>query len=431
MMKPIEYVDVVVLGSGPAGLAAAFASAKQGANTVVLERQERPGGILKQCIHDGFGNLRYNETLTGPEYAYREIQQVIAALVPIRTNCFVASVEHGEHHFLLNCISPSGIERISARALVLATGCRERTDRQVFIHGDRPAGIFTAGLAQRLINIDGLIPGNRAVILGSGDIGLIMARRLSIEGVQVEGVHEIRHESSGLKRNIQQCLEDFDIPLYVQSTVTSVVGSQRVKAVHVAAVDVKNMPIMSTEQYIPCDTLILSVGLIPENELAHSLDVPIDPVTKGPVVDHVMHTMVDGVFACGNCVHVSELVDYVSESGSIAGKHAAAWALDGCADRTLVPVSRAGNLAYVVPQMIDTSSPQRSASCYFRVRHTIERTTQLRINSEGQQLDCLTFDELYPPQMERFAINETIFSSIKQPSADISIELVLVEASHD
>ena len=299
MIRRLE-TDVVVLGAGPAGLAAACSAMEAGARVVVVEREERTGGILKQCIHDGFGLLRYGRQLSGPEYALRDADRFGSLGGRAMLEAFVTSAARLEAGgFELACVDRGGAFLLRSAALVLATGCRERTDRQVFVHGDRPAGVFTAGLAQYMINVQGLLPGRRAVILGSGDIGLIMARRMTLEGMEVIGAYEAKPEPSGLSRNLRQCLDDYGIPLALSSTVTAVHGGRRVEGVTTARVDGAMRPIPGTERELSCDTLVLSVGLIPENELAKSLGVPLDPRTRGPRVDQNMHSLVDGVFACG------------------------------------------------------------------------------------------------------------------------------------
>ena len=332
---PSTRFDVAVVGSGPAGLAAATAASRGGASVLVLEREERCGGILKQCIHDGFGVLRHGERLTGPEYVCRDIDTAVAHGVARRVNAFLHRMESGPKGWTLTVVSPSeGVQLFHVDRVVMATGCRERTDRQVFLQGDRPAGIFTAGQAQRLINIDGYLPGRRAVILGSGDIGLIIARRLTLEGADVVGVYEINDQPSGLPRNVAQCLEDYEIPLHLRTTVSAVHGRDRVEAVTICPVGKKGEVRHDHCYDVACDTLILSVGLIPENDMLVSLGVELDPHTHGPVVDQHRRTSLPGVYVCGNALTVYDLVDWVSECGTVAGRHAVGAApraaSDGC-----------------------------------------------------------------------------------------------------
>jgi len=315
--------DVVILGAGPAGLAAGLQAHKSGEQTLIIEREDKLGGILKQCIHDGFGLKKFNKKLTGPEYAGRYIKMIEDENVPIVISTFVTEVSREQDGFKLSLVnSKKGVYEIHAKSLILANGCRERTPKQIFIHGSRPAGVYTAGTAQYFVNILGYLPCKKCVILGSGDIGLIMARRLTLEGAKIEGVYEAKPAPSGLSRNISQCLDDYDIPIHLSHTITKIIGADRVEAVEISKVDEKMRPIIGTETIVECDGVILSVGLIPENEIAESLDIELDMATKGPFVDQNLMTMEDGVFSCGNALHVNDLVDYVSESGEYAGENA-------------------------------------------------------------------------------------------------------------
>jgi len=321
--------DTAVIGSGPAGLAAALSADRCGAKTLLIEREANMGGILKQCIHDGFGLVRFGEKLTGPEYAHRFISQLSKSGVEKAAHTFVTKITKQQSAsfptFELTLVNRDGVNKIACKSIVLACGCRERTSRQIGIHGRHSAGIFTAGTVKYYTNILGKMPARRCVIFGSSDIGLIMARRLKLEGAEVLGVYEARPTAGGLMRNIYQCLEDFDIPLYTSKTVTHVFGEGRVNAVEVSAVDKNMILIPGTEEIIECDALILSTGLIPENELAESLGVLLDVSTGGPLTDQNYMTTVDGVFCCGNSLHINDLVDYVSESGETAGQAAAQW----------------------------------------------------------------------------------------------------------
>ena len=355
-MRRLE-VDVAVIGGGPAGLAAALAAHKEGAARVlIIERNHELGGILQQCIHHGFGLHRFKAELTGPEYAQRFINEVRETDIQVLLETMVLEVTEDRTIYAVN--SSEGMLEISAKAVVLAMGCRERTRGALRIPGRRPAGIFSAGTAQRYINIDGYIPGRKAVILGSGDIGLIMARRLTLEGAQVEAVVEIMPYAAGLARNVVQCLEDFDIPLILQSTVVDIHGEDRLEGVTIARVDEDWKPITGTERKIDCDTLLLSVGLIPENELSGGAGVELDPITNGPKVDDTLMTSIPGIFACGNVLHVHDLVDNVSKEAERAGAFAAQYARQqlSAANRR-IKVEAGENIRYVVPHEISLDKP--------------------------------------------------------------------------
>lgn len=398
----MRSVDVLIIGGGPAGLAAAIAARKNGAEVLLLEREARLGGILKQCIHDGFGLVRYGEKLSGPEYAGRFIDEFHALEIEALTLTFVTRIEKKQEGFLITAVNREGLEQIHTKALILATGCRERTAKQVSIHGTRPAGVFTAGTAQHFTNLLGLLPTQKCVILGSGDIGLIMARRLTLEGAEVLGVYEAKPTPSGLTRNLHQCLHDFDIPLHLSHTVTRVFGQDRLSAVEIMQVDERMNPIPGTAQRVECDALILSVGLIPENELAEGLGVVIDPKTKGPLCDAGLMTSVPGVYSCGNALHVNDLVDYVSQSGETAGQNAALY--DPHREQTLIPVTAGEGLLYAVPQRLDLQSDNSAVTLYFRSRENLGRC-RLVITADGRALFTRNYPFLRPPEMERLTLD--------------------------
>lgn len=395
------HYDVCVLGGGPAGLAAAISAADNGARTLIIEREAKLGGILKQCIHDGFGIVRFGERLTGPEYAGRFIKEMVKRDIDYITNAFATDAKRlPDGTFSFEVQSAQGVLNITCNAVVLACGCRERTSRQVFIHGDRPAGIFNAGTAQYFVNILGYMPTKRCVILGSGDIGMIMARRLTLEGAEVEGVYEIKDTPAGLARNVAQCLDDYNIPLHLSTTVTRVIGEKRVEAVEVAQVDEHMNPIEGTERVIPCDALILSVGLIPENEIAEKLGVELDPATKGAYVDQKLMTSVPGVFSCGNALHVNDLVDYVSQSGDIAGKFAAKYKPE---KRYRVKIDYPKNeFSYVVPQYYDLME-QGELTLYFRVRKDCANKTVF-IDNDEKVIKKKKYQRMLPSEMENLTV---------------------------
>lgn len=378
-------VDVAVIGAGPAGLAAAIEAKRAGAGSVlVLERDRELGGILQQCIHNGFGLHLFGTELTGPEYAHRFIEEAIGAGVEFMLDTMVLEVGRDRSITALN--ESRGMFRIKAGAVVLAMGCRERNRGAVTIPGARPAGVFTAGAAQRLVNMEGYMPGKRIVILGSGDIGLIMARRMTWEGAKVEAVLEILPFPSGLTRNLVQCLNDQGIPLYLGNTVVKIHGRRRVEGVTAAKVDEKLRPIAGTEWFIPCDTLLLSIGLIPENELSRGAGVELDPITGGPVVSDDMETSINGIFSCGNVVHVHDLVDNVTMESRIAGQGAAKAAL-GMIDRGPSVRTRAGdNIRYIVPHELRLANcEQRDTTLYMRVNKPVEKV-KVVVSSGGRQV---------------------------------------------
>ena len=389
--------DVVVIGGGPAGLAAAKTASDNSAKTLLIEREGALGGILKQCIHDGFGVTRFNEKLSGPEYAYREIEKLKTSKVEVLLLSFVTRLKKIDAGYQITLVNPQGVKTLTTRKLILATGCRERTSKQVMIQGTNPAGVMTAGQAQYYINIMGKMPIKECVILGSGDIGLIMARRITLEGGHVEGVYEAKNTPSGLARNIAQCLTDFNIPLHLSETVTRVYGVDRLEGVEIAKVDEHMAPIPGTERKIPCDSLILSVGIIPENELAKSLDVPLSGATKGPEVDQTFMSRVEGVYSCGNAMHVNDLADYVSESGEIAGKAAAT---SQNVEHHNVKVEVDPQLLYVIPEVVDFAKPTQDMVFYFRAKN-IYQNKVLHVFCGDNEILKRTYTTLKPPEMER------------------------------
>ena len=397
--------DVIVLGGGPAGLAAAISAHKSGASVLLIEREKKLGGILKQCVHDGFGLIHFGERLTGPEYAGRFIREFLSLGIDYKINAFVTDARKNADGFEITVQSAEGMLSFGAKSVIIACGCRERTSRQVFIHGDRPAGIYTAGTAQYFVNILGQMPTKRCVILGSGDIGMIMARRLTLEGASVEGVYEIKDTPAGLARNVHQCLRDFDIPLHLSTTVTNVYGNKRVEAVEVCKVDEKMNPIPETAHIIECDALILSVGLLPENEVAQMLGVELDPATKGAVVDQTLMTNVPGVFSCGNALHVNDLVDYVSLSGEQAGKSAAEYCRAPAASGKKIPIEYdRSKFLYVVPQYYSTDAGM-PMTMYFRARSELKNQRVRAVTGESELLNK-KFRNLTPSEMEVLSFKE-------------------------
>ncbi|WP_029488064.1 NAD(P)/FAD-dependent oxidoreductase [Candidatus Epulonipiscium viviparus] len=406
----MKEVELVIIGGGPAGLAAAIKAYELGLRDIlILERDVELGGILQQCIHDGFGLHRFGTQLSGSAYAQKFIDLVHEYNIPVYCNTMVLELTADKQ--IVAVSSNHGLIQIQAKAVVLAMGCRERTRPQVRILGTRPAGVMTAGAVQRYINMEGYKPGSKAVILGSGDIGLIMARRMTLEGIEVEGVYEVMPNLGGLRRNKAQCLDDYEIPLHLATTVTAVHGKSRVEGVTVAAVDETRTPITSTERYIPCDLLVLSVGLIPENELSRNAGIALDPITKGPIVDTTMMSSAEGIFVAGNVGAVFDLVDYVSLTGEVAAMGAVKY-LRG--ERAVMPsfkIIAGDNVSFVFPQNLVASDDH--AKLYLRVRKTMKKV----------DVQVVCGDKIIVSKRERFATPPEMIAVDLPPNAIASGDL--------
>jgi len=402
--------DVAVVGGGPAGLAAAIAAKKEGAGKVlIIERDSSLGGILQQCIHPGFGLTYYGQELTGPEYAGRFIDEALELGVETLLDAMVLEV--APEGKVICATAAHGITCVEAGAVVLSMGCRERTRGNIQIPGTRPAGVYTAGAAQRLINRQNTMVGKKVVILGSGDIGMIMARRMTLEGAKVEAVVEIMDYLAGLTRNRVQCLDDFGIPLMLSHTVTRIVGNERVEGVYVAKVDENKKPIPETEQFFECDTLLLSVGLIPENELSRAAQIEMSPVTNGPIVNQYMQTSVPALFACGNVVHVNDLADNVSKESETAGKSAARYAMGKLPVSKGEVICKPGqNVRYLCPHKIALSDEEQEFNLYFRVLAP-ERDVYIYSSTEGKQLTKRKTIKVNPGEMEHVLVKTAQLSA--------------------
>ena len=409
--------DLVIIGGGPAGMAAAVSAYEAGVRDIlILERDNALGGILRQCIHNGFGLHRFGEELTGPEYAARYEEQVKELGIPYMLDTMVIEVSSDKTVTAMN--REMGIFTIEASAIILAMGCRERPKGALNIAGTRPAGIFTAGTAQKFVNMKGYMPGSEVVILGSGDIGLIMARRMTLEGAKVKAVCELMPYSGGLARNIEQCLNDFNIPLRLSHTVVNIHGRERLEGVTIAKVDENRHPIKETEEYIPCDTLLLSCGLIPENELTKGAGINLDRITNGAVVDGDRETEIEGIFACGNVLHVHDLVDYVSEESAIAGKAAAKHIFGKTEKNVCHRITTDGKVRYTVPQKLTEAT---DTSVYFRVAD-VYRDAKIVVRDGDKVIITKKKQKLAPAEMEKVELSAEVISSLSGDGVSFSIE---------
>ena len=423
-----KRADLVIIGGGPAGLAAAASARKEGLQDIlILERDTRLGGILNQCIHNGFGLHTFKEELTGPEYAARFIEQIENEKIPYMLDTMVVDISESEGGIkTVTAMNPNeGLFTIDARAVILAMGCRERPRGALNIPGYRPAGIYSAGTAQYYVNIEGRMPGKKVVILGSGDIGLIMARRMTYEGAKVLCVAELQPYSGGLKRNIVQCLDDFDIPLLLSHTVVDIKGKKRVEGVTIAEVDENRKPIPGTEVFYECDTLLLSCGLIPENELSGKLGVRMNPVTNGAFVNESLETSIPGVFACGNVLHVHDLVDYVSGEAAVAGKNAAEYIRgEKKSDGTVINIKTENGVRYSVPSVVRTGLMPDTLTVRFRVGNEY-RDTNLGVYLDGKQLMKLPKRVMAPGEMEQIILVKSKVMAILEGSDKAEHEVVI------
>ena len=409
-------IDLVIIGGGPAGMSAAIAAYEQGIKDIlILERDDSLGGILKQCIHNGFGLHKFKEELTGPEYAWKYEEKVRELNIPFKLNTMVLDITPDKIITATNSVD--GIFQIQAKAIILAMGCRERSKGALNIAGARPAGIFSAGTAQKFVNIDGIMPGKEVVILGSGDIGLIMARRMTLEGAKVKAVCELMPYSGGLARNIEQCLNDYNIPLMLSHTVVEIHGDKRLTGVSIAQVDENRKPILETKLFIPCDTLLLSVGLIPENELSKSANIELSNITSGAIVDQNRETNIKGIFACGNVLHVHDLVDFVSEEAEIAGISAANYIKDIEEEKTKITIKTDGKIRYTVPTVITSI---KDVKVFFRVSDVYKNVNILVKNNDNIIIKKKKA-KVAPGEMETVILKKEQLKDINELSFELEV----------
>lgn len=415
--------ELIVIGGGPAGLAAAVAAYEKGVKDIlIIERDQKLGGILNQCIHNGFGLHYFKEELTGPEYAARFIEMVKETTIKVLLDTMVLEVTEDKEVHIVN--KEHGYQILKTKALVFAMGCRERTRGAIGIAGSRPAGVFTAGTAQRYVNMEGYLVGKKVIILGSGDIGLIMARRMTLEGAEVLACVEVMPYSGGLTRNIVQCLDDYEIPLLLSHTITEIRGKNRVEQVVVSEVDEKRQPISGTEQIFDCDTILLSVGLIPENELSRDAKLDLDAKTSGPFVYENMETSVPGIFACGNVVHVHDLVDFVTAESIKAGTSAASYILEQAAEPAqCLTIKNGDHVTYVVPQKIRYENVERRTELFFRVNKVFD-DSQILIKSQGEVLAKQKKTYIVPGEMEKFKLSKKVLDKVTNGEIEICVEEV-------